>query len=88
LTRLIAVIGFPDRWQMPVEQSYALWSDISQIALDPIPSFVQSDGPLPKDTVKFIHPSFRQAGMPLPADNTLHRLTAGLQVSSETSLPC
>jgi hypothetical protein len=94
LAQMVSVRGLIDRWQIPIEQACALWSDIPQIALDPargslfdrlfnFAPFVQTDGALPKDAVKFIHPSFRQAGTPLPADNTLHRLAAGLQLSSD-----
>src|SRR5262249_35959880 len=46
-------------------------------------NFVLLDGAWPKDPVKSIHPSSRQAGAPAPADNTLHRLLGALQVSDE-----
>src|SRR5690606_13841963 len=81
-------------WTLPVEQNCSLWATIPQVRViegkDPLfdrlfnlPPFGQLDGGLPKDTVAFVHPSFTQAGVPSPADNTLARLLAGLQVSSD-----
>lgn len=93
LRHLVEVLALQDRWSFPVDQNCALWSHIPRTELSGKESlfdrlfnlrpFVLLDGPLPKDTVKFVHPSFRQAGTPSPADNTLNRLLAGLQVSDE-----
>src|SRR5262249_48752544 len=94
LQHLVTVLGLQDRWDLPVEQNCALWSELPQVAMSidkdslfdrlfNAAHFVLLDGAWPKNTVKFIHPSFRQAGAPSPADNTLHRLLGALQVSDE-----
>ncbi|HEU5320258.1 MAG TPA: hypothetical protein VFX28_05620, partial [Methylomirabilota bacterium] len=48
-----------------------------------LPAFAVPDGPLPKDAVEFVHPAFRASGVPSPADSTLHRLLAGLQLGAD-----
>lgn len=94
LQHFVTILELQQRWALPTEQVCALWSEIPQTVLTNnqqslfdrlfnLPPFVLSDGPLPKNSVQFIHPSFRSAGTPVPADNTLHRLLAGLQVSDE-----
>ena len=94
LQNFVTILGLQQRWSLPTEQACALWSEIPQTALTNnqqslfdrlfnLPPFVVLDGLLPKNNVQFIHPSFRSAGTPVPADNTLHRLLAGLQVSDE-----
>jgi len=94
LEHLVSVLTLLERFRMPVDQNCALWSEIPRTALDArkgplfdrlfnFPPFTLTDGLLPKDAVKFIHPAFREVGLPLPADNTLPRLLAGLRVNTD-----
>src|SRR5262249_37230112 len=94
LRRLVDVLAVGERWNIPVEQNCALWSEFPKVSLAEdkaplfdrlfnLPSFVRLDGTLPKDAVKFIHPAFRTSGAPTPADTTLGRLLAGLQISND-----
>ncbi len=92
LSRIAQISALQVRWQLPLDQNCALWSALPTVATDPqqgslfdrlfnFAPFVLLDGSFPKPTVSFIHSSFRTAGTALPADNTAHRLLAGLQVS-------
>ncbi len=92
LSRIAQILNLQNRWNLPLDQNCALWSSIPTVDIEPpqgslfdrlfnFAPFVLLDGALPKPTVSFIHSSFRAAGTPLPADNTAHRLLAGLQVS-------
>ncbi len=92
--RLVTVLTIQERLGVSVEEACALWSDVPSRPISAngqslfdrlfnLPPFVLLDGSFPKDTTKFIHPSFRQAGSTAPADNALHRLLAGLRISDE-----
>jgi hypothetical protein len=91
LIALPTMLALQERWKLSVAENCALWSAIPQIPpgkslfdrLFNLPPFAQLDGPLPKDSVRFVHPAFRTSGTPLPADHTLSRLLAGLRVDDD-----
>ncbi|MGE5829419.1 MAG: neuraminidase-like domain-containing protein, partial [Micromonosporaceae bacterium] len=94
LATLVNVLAVGRRFKLPVEQNCALWGPIPRALLPGahaslfdrlfnLPTFVRLDGTLPKDAISFVHPSLRTAGVPSPADNTLHRMLAGLGVADE-----
>jgi hypothetical protein len=47
------------------------------------PALADPAAPLPDPATRLLHPSFDAAGSPGPADNRLHRIRAGLQLSDE-----
>ncbi len=86
------ILALEERWGLPVEQNCALWSTVPRLPAAPdreplfdrlfnFRPFVMTDGRLPKDAVRFVHPAF-SAGEATP-DNTLHRLLAGMQLGSD-----
>ena len=95
LDHLATVVLLRARWSnVPVEQALALWSSIPATPvvegrkslldrLFNVAPFVTADGPLPNAAVSFVHSSLRESGAPLPSDNTLNRLLAGLQLSED-----
>jgi hypothetical protein len=88
------LLALQRRFKTSVEETLALWGSVPDrpVAagsrslfgrLFNLPPFERLDGPLPRPTVSFVHPSLRQGGAAAPADNTLNRLLAGLRVSDE-----
>lgn len=96
LDHFATMVSLRTRWSnLPVEQALALWSTIPAATvaegrdallnrLFNVAPFVTVDGPLPNAAVSFVHPSLRLSGAPLPSDNTLNRLLAGLQLGEES----
>jgi hypothetical protein len=96
LDHLASIVSLRARWaNVPVEHMVALWSTIPTDAvvegrksllerLFNVAPFVTADGLLPNANVAFVHPSLRASGAPLPSDNTLNRLLAGLQLGEDS----
>lgn len=95
--RLAVIIPIQKRFNVPVEEICALWSDLPLLRAfkdrDPLfdrlfnlQPFVQQAVKFPEPGTKFIHSAFRESGTSIPADSGLNRLLAGLHVSDQDLL--
>ncbi|BDC46004.1 neuraminidase-like domain-containing protein [Paraburkholderia terrae] len=86
------VVRLAIRFGCTAEEACALWSAVPRTELakghrslfDRLFNnrpYAITEGMLPQDAVRFVHPAFRSDATPQPADNTLQRLFLGLKVS-------
>ena len=91
---LVVILSIQKRFNVSVEELGGLWSNLPRHSVSKdkkalfdrlfnLRDFVLLDGEFPKDTIKFIHPAFREISSAVPVDNALPRLLAGLRISDE-----